>query len=141
MPPRPGSPTRSGRHLFLTDHPTVAKIWGPIVGPLVAVAAFVCSIGNVPLAAVLWDGGNSLGGVVAFIFADLIIIPIIVIYAKYYGRRMACFLTGTFHLTMVLAGYFVELVFPRYTSRRPARGTPPSVTAASPGTTPGLGNG
>ncbi|MFN2562359.1 MAG: permease [Jatrophihabitans sp.] len=99
------------QHLFFTDHPLAAKIWGPIIGPLVAVAAFVCSIGNVPLAAVLWNGGISFGGVVSFIFADLIILPIIAIYRKYYGTRMALFLTGTFYLTMVAAGYFVELVF------------------------------
>ena len=68
---------------------------GRTLGPLVAVAAFVCSIGNVPLAAVLWNGGISFGGVVSFIFADLIILPLLVIYAKYYGRRMAIFLTGT----------------------------------------------
>ncbi|MDQ1752002.1 MAG: uncharacterized protein QOE71_3058 [Pseudonocardiales bacterium] len=99
------------QNLFFTGHPLAAKIWGPIIGPLVAVAAFVCSIGNVPLAAVLWNGGISFGGVVSFIFADLIIIPIIVIYAKYYGRRMALFLTGTFYVTMVAAGYVIELVF------------------------------
>jgi hypothetical protein len=97
--------------LFFTQDPTLAKFWGPLIGPLVAMMAFVCSIGNVPLAAVLWNGGISFGGVVAFIFADLIIVPIIVIYAKYYGRRMALMLTGIFYLTMVLAGYFVELVF------------------------------
>jgi uncharacterized membrane protein YraQ (UPF0718 family) len=97
--------------LFFTQDPTLAKVWGPLIGPLVAVVAFVCSIGNVPLAAVLWNGGISFGGVVAFIFADLIIVPIIIIYAKYYGRRMALILTGIFYLTMVLAGYFVELVF------------------------------
>jgi uncharacterized protein len=97
--------------LFFTDHPTGAKIWGPIIGPLVAIAAFVCSIGNVPLAAVLWNGGISFGGVVSFIFADLIILPIIVIYRKYYGTRMALFLTGTFYVTMVVAGYVVELLF------------------------------
>ncbi len=99
------------QHLFFSDHPVVARIWGPIIAPIVAVLAFVCSIGNVPLAAVLWNGGISFGGVVSFIFADLIIIPIIVIYAKYYGRRMALFLTGTFYLTMVAAGYLIELVF------------------------------
>jgi uncharacterized protein len=99
------------QQLFFTDQPLVAKIWGPIIGPLVAVAAFVCSIGNVPLAAVLWNGGISFGGVVSFIFADLIILPILVIYAKYYGRRMAWFLAGTFYLTMVAAGYVVELLF------------------------------
>ncbi len=99
------------QHLFFTDHPLAAKIWGPIIGPLVAMAAFVCSIGNVPLAAVLWNGGISFGGVVSFIFADLIILPIIVIYRKYYGTRMALFLTGTFYLTMVAAGYVIELLF------------------------------
>ncbi len=99
------------QHLFFTGDPTVARIWGPLIGPVVAVAAFVCSIGNVPLAAVLWNGGISFGGVVSFIFADLIIVPIIVIYAKYYGRRVALRLTGVFYVTMVLAGYFIELVF------------------------------
>jgi uncharacterized membrane protein YraQ (UPF0718 family) len=81
------------------------------VGPIVAVVSFVCSIGNVPLAAVLWNGGISFGGVVSFIFADLIILPIINIYRKYYGWRMALFITGTFYLSMVLAGYAVELTF------------------------------
>ena len=96
---------------FLTGHPLAAKIWGPLIGPLVAVVSFVCSIGNVPLAAVLWNGGISFGGVVAFIFADLIILPIINIYRKYYGPRMALFITGTFYAAMVVAGYLVELAF------------------------------
>jgi hypothetical protein len=99
------------QQLFFTDHPLAAQIWGPVIGPFVAVAAFVCSIGNVPLAAVLWNGGISFGGVVSFIFADLIILPIIVIYRKYYGTRMALFVTGAFYLTMVAAGYVVELLF------------------------------
>ena len=72
---------------------------------------FVCSIGNAPLAAVLWNGGISFGGVVAFIFADLIIIPLLFIYRKYYGARMAWFLFGTFYAAMVAAGYVIELVF------------------------------
>ena len=97
--------------LFFTDHPLAAKIWGPLIGPLVAVLAFVCSIGNVPLAAVLWNGGISFGGVVSFVFADLIIIPLLIIYSKYYGRRMAAFLGVTFYVTMVAAGYVVELLF------------------------------
>jgi uncharacterized protein len=99
------------QHLFFADHPLVAKVWGPIIGPLVAVVTFVCSIGNVPLAAVLWNGGISFGGVVSFIFADLIIIPLLLIYAKYYGRRMAWFLFGTFYATMVASGFVIELVF------------------------------
>jgi uncharacterized membrane protein YraQ (UPF0718 family) len=96
---------------FLTGHPLAAELWGPLVGPLVAIVSFVCSIGNVPLAAVLWNGGISFGGVVAFIFGDLIILPIINIYRKYYGMRMALFITGTFYAAMVLAGYAVELIF------------------------------
>ncbi len=99
------------QHLFFTDHPLAAKLWGPLIGPLVAVVTFVCSIGNAPLAAVLWNGGISFGGVISFIFADLIIIPILIIYAKYYGRRMAWFLFGTFYATMAAAGYVIEFVF------------------------------
>jgi uncharacterized membrane protein YraQ (UPF0718 family) len=70
---------------FLSSHPLLAKFWGPIVGPLVAIASFVCSVGNVPLAAVLWNGGISFGGVIAFIFADLIVV--LDIYRKYYGWK------------------------------------------------------
>jgi uncharacterized protein len=99
------------RTFFLTDHPALSKIWGPIIGPVVAILSFVCSIGNVPLAAVLWNGGISFGGVVAFIFADLIILPIINIYRKYYGWRMALYITATFYVAMVVAGYAVELLF------------------------------
>ncbi len=99
------------RGFFITGHPLLAKLWGPLVGPLVAVVSFVCSIGNVPLAVVLWKGGISFGGVVAFIFADLLIAPILSIYRKYYGLRMAAFLAGTFYVAMVVAGYVVELAF------------------------------
>ena len=99
------------QHLFFAGHPLLAKLWGPIIGPLVAIAAFVCSIGNVPLAAVLWNGGISFGGVVSFIFADLIILPLLVIYAKYYGARMAWVLLGAFYATMVAAGYVIEFAF------------------------------
>jgi uncharacterized membrane protein YraQ (UPF0718 family) len=96
---------------FFAGHPLAAKLWGPLIGPVVAVISFVCSIGNVPLAVVLWQGGISFGGVVAFIFADLIIAPILNIYRKYYGARMAAFLLGTFFAAMAAAGYVVELVF------------------------------
>jgi uncharacterized membrane protein YraQ (UPF0718 family) len=89
----------------------VAKIWGPLVGPLVAMLSFVCSIGNVPLAAVLWNGGISFGGVLAFVFADLLILPILDIYRRYYGIRMAAFIFGTFYAAMAGAGLVVELVF------------------------------
>src|ERR1051326_4922783 len=77
---------------FLASHPTLAKFWGPVVGPLVAIASFVCSVGNVPLAAVLWNGGISFGGVIAFIFADLITLPILDIYRKYYGAKVMWFI-------------------------------------------------
>ncbi len=104
-------PAHFWQTFFLAGHPLLAKFWGPLVGPAVAVFSFVCSIGNVPLAAVLWNGGISFGGVVAFIFADLIILPILNIYRKYYGFRMAAFLAATFYLAMVGAGYLVELAF------------------------------
>ena len=97
--------------LFLEHHGTLAKFWGPLIGPVVAIISFVCSIGNVPLAAVLWNGGISFGGVLAFIFADLIVLPILDIYRKYYGWRTAGFLLASFYATMVLAGLIVEFVF------------------------------
>jgi uncharacterized protein len=97
--------------LFLTDHPVLSKVWGPIIGPVIAVLSFVCSIGNVPLAAVLWNGGISFGGVISFIFADLIIVPILIIYRKYYGTRMMLVLLGAFYATMVAAGYVIEILF------------------------------
>jgi uncharacterized membrane protein YraQ (UPF0718 family) len=96
---------------FLVNHPLGAKLAGPLIGPLVAVVSFVCSVGNVPMAAVLWNGGISFGGVVAFLFADLIILPILNIYRKYYGWRIALILTAVFYAAMVLAGYAVELIF------------------------------
>lgn len=96
---------------FLANDPTLGKFWGPVIGPLIAMASFTCSIGNVPLAAVLWNGGISFGGVVAFIFGDLIILPILNIYRKYYGLRMSLFLMMTFYITMVIAGLIVELLF------------------------------
>ncbi|MBI2700659.1 MAG: permease [Mycobacterium sp.] len=99
------------QEFFLTNHPTWSVVWGPIVGPFVAIVSFVCSIGNVPLAAVLWNGGISFGGVIAFIFADLLILPILNIYRKYYGTKMMLTLVATFYAAMVAAGYLVELLF------------------------------
>jgi uncharacterized membrane protein YraQ (UPF0718 family) len=81
------------------------------VGPLVAMVSFVCSVGNVPLAAVLWRGGISFGGVVSFIFADLIILPILDIYRKYYGWKVMSYILVTFYITMAAAGYVVEFLF------------------------------
>lgn len=99
------------RDLFLAGNPTLAKIEGPLVGPIVAVISFVCSVGNVPLAAVLWRGGISFGGVVSFIFGDLIVLPILDIYRRYYTGRVALYILGTFYLTMAAAGYAVEVAF------------------------------
>jgi uncharacterized membrane protein YraQ (UPF0718 family) len=96
---------------FFSNNPTLAKIEGPLVGPLVAMVSFVCSVGNVPLAAVLWRGGISFGGVVSFIFADLIILPILDIYRKYYGWKVMGYILLTFYVTMVAAGYVVEFLF------------------------------
>lgn len=96
---------------FLTGNPTLAKLVGPLVGPLIAIISFVCSVGNVPLAAVLWRGGISFGGVVSFIFADLIVLPILDIYRKYYSGRVALYILVTFYATMALAGYLVEILF------------------------------
>jgi uncharacterized protein len=104
-------PSDFWQSFFLVDHPLVAKLWGPIVGPLVAVISFVCSVGNIPLAAVLWNGGISFGGVIAFIFADLIILPILNIYRKYYGLKMAGFLFVSFYAAMAGAALIVELIF------------------------------
>lgn len=99
------------RAFFFEGHPLAAKLWGPLIGPVVAIASFVCSIGNVPLAVVLWQGGISFGGVVAFIFSDLLILPILNIYRKYYGARTAVFLLVTFYAAVVVAGYAVEILF------------------------------
>jgi len=117
--------------VFFEAHPAFAKVWGPLIGPVVAIFSFVCSIGNVPLAAVLWNGGISFGGVLAFIFADLIVLPIIDIYRKYYGLRMAGFLLVSFYVCMVLAGLAVEVVFGALgliPSERNAKVTEASVT-------------
>ena len=97
--------------LFLSQDPVWSKVVGPLIGPIVAVISFVCSVGNVPLAAVLWSGGISFGGVVAFLFADLIVLPILNIYRKYYGLRVAMLVFVLFYAAMAGAGYVVELAF------------------------------
>ena len=99
------------RHLFLASHPLAARLWGPLIGPVISLLSFVCSIGNVPLAGVLWNGGISFGGVTAFIFADLIIIPILIIYRKYYGTKIMLTILGIFYAAMVIAGYAIEFLF------------------------------
>jgi len=99
------------RGFFFSDQPQLAALWGPLVGPLISVISFVCSIGNVPLAAVLWNSGISFGGVVSFIFADLIILPILSIKRRYYGTRMTVVLFLSFYATMAFAGLVVEVLF------------------------------
>jgi uncharacterized protein len=97
--------------LFLTGHGAATEVWGAFVGPLVAVISFVCSVGNVPLAAVLWRSGISFGGAIAFVFADLIIIPIVDIHRRYYGGRVALHLFAVSYATMVAAGLAVGALF------------------------------
>jgi uncharacterized membrane protein YraQ (UPF0718 family)/YHS domain-containing protein len=82
-----------------------------IVGPIVAVLSFVCSIGNVPLAAVLWSGGISFGGAIAFLFADLIVLPIVAIYRKYYGTQYALRITALMFVTIMIAALIVDVLF------------------------------
>jgi uncharacterized membrane protein YraQ (UPF0718 family) len=98
--------------LFLQSGPPIVRlIENAFVGPIIAMISFVCSVGNIPLASLLWSHGISFGGVISFIYADLIVIPIIIIYAKYYGARGAAWITGIFYVAMVLAGIIVDLVF------------------------------
>ena len=111
--------------LFLQSAPTpVRVIENVLIGPLIAVASFVCSVGNVPLAAVLWSGGFSFAGVMAFIFADLIVLPILAIYRKYYGTAFAVRITALMYITMVLAGLAVAGLFAAFgaiPTNRPSR--------------------
>ena len=98
--------------LFIKDAPALPRtLENVIVGPLIAVLSFVCSVGNVPLAAVLWSGGIGFAGVMAFIFADLIVIPIVLAYRKYYGTRFALQITALMFVTMVIAALIVDVVF------------------------------
>jgi uncharacterized protein len=104
-------PNSFWQSFFLTSQPTLNEFWGPLVGPLISMLSFVCSVGNVPLAAVLWNGGISFGGVISFIFADLIIIPILDIYRKYYGGRNALYLLAVSYLAMALSGFLIGGAF------------------------------
>ena len=98
--------------LFIEDAPAAIKtIENVIVGPIIAVLSFVCSVGNAPLAAVLWSGGIGFAGVIAFIFADLIVLPIVAAYIKYYGREFALRITALMFVTIVLSALLVDLLF------------------------------
>jgi uncharacterized membrane protein YraQ (UPF0718 family)/YHS domain-containing protein len=99
-------------HLFIRDAPApLPTIENVLIGPVIAVISFVCSVGNVPLAAVLWSGGISFAGVLAFLFADLIVIPILLIYRKYYGGRFTVRITALMFVTMVIAALVVDALF------------------------------
>jgi hypothetical protein len=104
-------PAAFWQRFFLVGHPTLAHWWGPLAGPLVALVSFVCSVGNVPLAAVLWQHRLSFGGVIAFLFGDLIILPIVNIHRKYYGWRAALLLLVLFYVAMAGAALVVEWLF------------------------------
>ena len=104
-------PVEAWNAVFLHGHGFWTTLENVIVGPFIAIIAFVCSIGNVPLAAALWHGGISFGGVIAFIFADLITIPLLLIYRKYYGRRLALRLLVWFWVIMSTAGLITEVLF------------------------------
>ena len=98
--------------LFLTSGPAPLRlIENAIVGPIIAVGSFVCSVGNIPLASLLWANGISFGGVISFIYADLIVIPLLIIYRKYYGAKAAIYITVVLFASMVLAGIIVDLLF------------------------------
>ncbi|MCO6185501.1 permease [Rhizobium sp. L1K21] len=98
--------------LFLKDAaPWIQVIGNAMIGPIIAIFTFVCSVGNVPLAAILFSGGASFGGVLAFIYADLIILPLLDAYRRYFGWRMAAYIGGVFFVTMVIAAIIMELAF------------------------------
>jgi uncharacterized membrane protein YraQ (UPF0718 family)/YHS domain-containing protein len=98
--------------LFLTHSSSVVQaVWGAFIGPLIAVLSFVCSVGNIPLAAVLWSGGLSFAGVMAFIFADLIVLPILAIYRKYYGTGFMLRIAGLMLVTMIMAALVIDVLF------------------------------
>jgi uncharacterized protein len=104
-------PTSVWQAVFITGHGFWTSVENAIVGPFIAIISFVCSIGNVPLAAALWSGGISFGGVIAFIFADLIAFPLLLIYRRYYGTRLMLRMLIVFWALMSTAGLLTELLF------------------------------
>jgi uncharacterized protein len=104
-------PTAFWHAFFISGHGIWTSVENAIVGPFIAMISFVCSIGNVPLAAALWSGGISFGGVISFIFADLIALPLVLVYRKYYGGRLALRMLAVFWTVMAAAGLVTELVF------------------------------
>jgi len=116
---------------FVSGHGIWTSIENAVIGPFIAFISFVCSIGNVPLAAALWKGGISFGGVISFIFADLIALPLVLIYRKYYGTRLALRMLAVFWAVMAVAGLVTELIFAAaglIPSRRPGQIVPERLT-------------
>jgi uncharacterized membrane protein YraQ (UPF0718 family)/YHS domain-containing protein len=114
-------PTHFWQSLFLTGHGFASSLENVVLGPLLAIISFVCSVGNVPLAAALWKGGISFGGVVSFVFADLITLPLLSIYRKYFGPAITLRLLAVFWATMSIAGLAVEYLFRVVRISEPAR--------------------
>jgi hypothetical protein len=105
-------PDGAWKALFLNGAPQGVQLVGnAVVGPIIAIVSFVCSIGNVPLAAILWASGISFGGVLAFLYADLIVLPLLDVYRKYYGWRMMLYIFGVFFTTMVLSAIVMDGAF------------------------------
>jgi hypothetical protein len=120
-------PAEAWKGLFMTGgNPAVRVIENALVGPFIAMASFVCSVGNLPLASLLWSHGISFGGVLSFIYADLLVIPLIIIYVKYYGARATVYIVAIFYASMVLSGIVVDLLFAAL-GLVPAGPRPPSV--------------
>jgi hypothetical protein len=105
-------PDGAWKSLFLEGgSPGVRLVENALIGPVIAIFSFVCSIGNVPLAAILWASGISFGGVLAFLYADLIVLPLLDVYRKYYGIRMAAYIFGVFFVTMVISAIVMDGAF------------------------------
>lgn len=104
-------PTSIWQALFITGHGGWSSLENVALGPFLALISFVCSIGNVPLAAALWSGGISFGGTISFVFADLITLPLLLIYRKYYGGRLTLRLLGVFWAVMSVSGLATEYLF------------------------------
>jgi len=105
-------PDGAWRALFLEGGPPAVQLLeNAVIGPVIAIFSFVCSIGNVPMAAILWASGISFGGVLAFIYADLIVLPLLDVYRMYYGARMAAYIFAVFFVTMVLSALIMDGVF------------------------------
>jgi uncharacterized protein len=114
-------PTSFWRHLFITGHGFASSLENAVLGPFLAIISFVCSVGNVPLAAAVWQGGIGFGGVVSFVFADLITLPLLMIYRKYFGTRITMRILVAFWATMTVAGLATEYLFRALGVPDPAR--------------------